>query len=339
MTETPHRILITGGAGFVGYHLAQRLATDKTADVTIVDNFSRGPRDPELAALAKRANVRVETADLTDPDSWKRLRRGYDEVYHLAALIGVEHVVTHPDDVIRVNALSTVYLLDWFVRGGGNKVLFSSTSEAYAWTSDFHALTVPTPEDVPLSLTSLRDPRSSYAGSKIFGELATNQYCAVYNKRFVVVRYHNVYGPRMGHEHVIPELFERMLAGQDPLVVYSADHTRAFCYVSDAVDATIAAMREPRADGQTINIGNDSEEITIGALASRLMERANLAVAIEPRKAANDPIRRRSPDLSRAKELLGYEPRITLDEGLDRTLAWYEPELRRRLASGRSPSS
>jgi UDP-glucose 4-epimerase/UDP-glucuronate decarboxylase len=131
---------------------------------------------------------------------------------------------------------------------------------------------------------------------------------------------------------VIPELFERLLAGQNPLVVYSPNHTRAFCYVSDAVEATIAVMREPRADGQTINVGNDSEEIRITELASRLIARAGFDVGIEPREAVNDPILRRSPDLSRARELVGYQPKITLDEGLERTLSWYEPRLRARVA-------
>jgi UDP-glucuronate decarboxylase len=325
---TARRILLTGGAGFIGFHLARRLADEEGAELTIVDDFSRGRRDAELAALAARANVRMETADLTAAESWRRLGGDYDEVYHLAAVIGVEHVLARPHDVVRVNALSTIHLLDWFVGGGGSKVLFSSTSEVYGWTQQFHELPVPTPEDVPLSLTKIADPRSSYAGSKIFGELAIAQYCGAHEKRFVVVRYHNVYGPRMGNEHVIPELLERALAGQDPLVVYSAGHTRAFCFVSDAVEATVTAMRASAADGQTINIGNDAEEVTIGDLASRVIERASLTVAIDPRPAANDPILRRCPDVSRARALLGYEPRVMLDEGLDRTLAWYAPRLR-----------
>jgi UDP-glucuronate decarboxylase len=324
------RILVTGGAGFLGYHLARRLAEEGAGELTIVDDFSRGQRDEELAALEARPNVRLESADLADSASWQRLEGPYDDVYHFAAVIGVKRVLARPHDVIRVNALSTIHLLDWLVAGGGEKVLFCSTSEAYAWTQLTQELPVPTGEDVPLTLTTLADPRSSYAGSKIFGELAVNQYCRAHDKRFVVVRYHNVYGPRMGHEHVVPELLERLLAGEDPLVVYSAEHTRAFCYVSDAVDATIAAMRDPRADGQTINIGNDREEVTISELASRIRERTGLTPAIEPRSAANDPIKRRCPDLSRARTLLGYEPKVMLEEGLDRTVAWYEPRLRSR---------
>jgi UDP-glucuronate decarboxylase len=321
------RILITGGAGFVGYHLAQALSQDEADEVTLLDNLSRGAEDDDLRALTERPNVSLAVGDLRDVGVWEQLGKGYDEVYHLAAVIGVRKVVEHPAEVIRTNALSTLHLLDWLVDGGGRKVLFSSTSEAYAWTQHFHELPVPTPEDVPVSLTDLADPRSSYAGSKIFGELAVTQYCRAHERAFTIVRYHNVYGPRMGMEHVIPELYERARSGQDPLTVYSVDHRRAFCYVSDAVSATVAAMREPAADGWTINIGNDREELTIGELAERLLRCAGIETTISPQKAASDPVQRRSPELTRARTLLGYEPRVMLDEGLERTLAWYADRL------------
>jgi UDP-glucose 4-epimerase/UDP-glucuronate decarboxylase len=329
---SPRRILLTGGAGFIGFHLAGQLAEDESAEITIADDFSRGRRDPELAALAAKPNVHLQTADLTRPESWLALEGGYDEVYHLAALIGVKHVLARPQDVIRINALATIYMLDWLVRGGGDRILFASTSEAYAWTQQFHNVRVPTPEQVPLALTDVADPRSSYAGSKIFGELAVQQYCRTHGKRFSIVRYHNVYGPRMGYEHVIPELLERALGGEDPLTVFSADHTRAFCFVSDAVDATIAAIREDAAGGETINVGNDREEIAIGELATRLLACAEIRATLEPRVAVNDPIKRRCPDLTRARALLGYEPRVALDEGLARTVEWYAPRIRSRLA-------
>jgi UDP-glucuronate decarboxylase len=321
------RILVTGGAGFIGWHLARRLAAEKTDTIVLLDDFSRGRRDEELETVLRLPNVEMVAGDLCASTTWDGLDGAYDEVYHLAAIIGVKKVLERPDEVVRVNALSTLSLLEWFVAGGGEKLLFSSTSEAYAWTQRFYEIPIPTPEDVPLSLTDLADPRSSYAGSKIFGELAVTQWCRAHGKPFVIVRYHNVYGPRMGNEHVIPELFQRALAGQNPLTVYSADHRRAFCYVSDAVEATVAAMRTPAAEGATINIGNDREEITIGELAERLLEHANLSVALSPHEAPNDPVARRSPDLSRARQLLAYEPRVSLAEGLPKTLAWYAERL------------
>ncbi len=129
------RILITGGAGFVGYHLAQALSQDDADEVTLLDNLSRGAEDEDLRTFTERPNVSLAVGDLRDIGVWEQLEKGYDEVYHLAAVIGVKKVVEHPAEVIRTNALSTLHLLDWLVDGGGRKVLFSSTSEAYASTS------------------------------------------------------------------------------------------------------------------------------------------------------------------------------------------------------------
>jgi UDP-glucose 4-epimerase/UDP-glucuronate decarboxylase len=320
---TQRRILVTGGAGFIGYHLATELAREAGNHVVLVDNFVRGRLDADLEKLVAMPNVQLLSADLTDPASFGKFGSGYDEVYHLAAILGVGNVLERPHEVLRVNAITTLLLLDWFVQGGGKKVLFSSTSEVYAWTQQFYPLPVPTPEDVPLALTDLRNRRSSYAGSKIFGELAVAQYCGVHERPFVTVRYHNVYGPRMGYDHVIPQLYRRICQGEQPLVVYSADHRRAFCYVSDAVCATIQAMRSDRATGAVVNIGNDLEELTIRELAERLLRKANREVAIAPRPQVNDPVVRRAPDISRARDLFDYQPRVSLDEGLDRTIAWY----------------
>lgn len=320
------RILITGAAGFVGCHLARELSEVADNQLVLVDNFARGRLDEDFEAVTSRSNVQLLSADLTDPRTFEQIGTGFDCVYHLAAIIGVKNVMKRPWDVVQVNGLSTLHLLEWFRSGGAQKLLFSSTSEVYAWTQQFHDLPVPTPEDVPVALTDLGIARSSYAGSKIFGELAVTHACASAGKAFVIVRYHNVYGPRMGFEHVIPELCKRVLSGQNPLVVYSTDHIRAFCYITDAVSATIAAMESDVADGQTINIGTD-EEVTIGDLAVRVLRATNVTAEIAAQSAGYDPIKRRCPDISRARRLLGYRPQVSLSEGLERTLAWYEPRL------------
>jgi UDP-glucose 4-epimerase/UDP-glucuronate decarboxylase len=333
VTPTTRSCLITGGAGFVGSHLTRTLLTDSDTSVTLVDNFVRGRQDEELDQLRASPRVTVLTGDICNPDFYRQLDgQAFDEVYHLAAIIGVKNVLERPHQVIRVNGMGTLALLDWFVESNSGKLLFSSTSEAYAWTTSFHELPIPTPEDVPLSLTDLSNPRASYAGSKIFGELAVHHYCEQAQKRFAIVRYHNVYGPRMGFEHVIPELFQRAVAGEDPLVVYSPHHQRAFCYVEDAVRATITAMRDSRGDNGTFNIGNDEEEVEIGDLAARILRRVRPGGTIVPKEAANDPISRRCPDISRAREQLSFQPEISLDEGLDRTLEWYGRRLKREAA-------
>ena len=222
MKSYVRRILITGGGGFIGFHLATALTADSANEITLVDNFARGKMDRELAALCARPGVRMLSLDLCDAASYAQVGDRYDEVYHLAAMLGVENVLQRPVDVLRVNALMTAQFLEWFIAGGGEKLLFSSTSEAYAWTLQFHELPIPTPEDVPLALTDLKNPRSTYAGSKIFGEMAVIHYCRSVGKPFAIARYHNVYGPRMGNDHVIPQLYRRAADGQNPLVVYSA---------------------------------------------------------------------------------------------------------------------
>lgn len=321
------RILITGGAGFIGFHLASHLSQDAANSVVLIDNFARGKQDQDLASLASHSNVHLISGDLTQPEIFNQLEGQFDEVYHLAAILGVENVIQRPQDVIRVNILATLNLLDWFTRGGGVKLLFSSTSEVYAWTQEFFPLPIPTPEDVPLALTRLDNPRSTYAGSKILGELAVTQYCNIYQKSFVIVRYHNVYGPRMGWEHVIPQLFQRASSGENPLTVYSARHSRAFCYISDAVRATVLAMRQEVASGQTINIGNDREEIDILTLARHILDIAKINAEIEPKQNLNDPIARRCPNVTRARNILGYEPQVSLENGLALTLDWYSKHL------------
>lgn len=322
------KILITGACGFVGLHLARYLHARGGVELTLVDNFSRGVRDAEVAELSNASGVRVVEADLTQPQAFDVLEKGYDEVYHLAAVIGVRNVMERPWDVVRVNALSTLNVLDWMLAGGGKKMLFSSTSEAYAWTRLFHDLPVPTPENVPLALTDISNPRSSYAGSKIFGELAVTHACRKAGLPFVIVRYHNVYGPRMGFQHVIPELFQRVTGGENPLRVFSADHTRAFCYVDDAVRATVLCMENSITDGATLNIGNDREEISIRQLAQEMLRVAGMNVPLHEVEAAHDPIKRRCPDLTELRRLTGYEPEVSLAEGLKRTLDWYRPHLK-----------
>jgi UDP-glucose 4-epimerase/UDP-glucuronate decarboxylase len=316
-------ILITGGAGFIGYHLACYLSDDPMNQIVVVDNFRRGTFDESFQNLIKKANVKYITADLSDQESFKNLGGGYDEVYHLAAIIGVKNVIQRPHEVVRVNALSILYLSDWLVKGGGSKLLFSSTSEVYAWTQQFYSIPIPTSESVPLALTDLSNPRSTYAGSKIFGELAIHHILKQAGVPFTIVRYHNVYGPRMGYEHVIPEIYKRIRQGENPLIVYSSDHSRAFCYIKDALDGTVLAMRNSAAHNLTFHIGNENAEILIGDLARKVITWSKVDVPIESQVAEYDPIERRCPDTSLAREVLDYHPKVSLDDGLDTTLRWY----------------
>ena len=322
--DVKRKILITGAGGFIGCHLATNLAKDEMNELVLVDDFSRGKLDDDFKTLIDLPNVTQLSNDLTDKKVFDGFGSGYDEVYHLAAVIGVRNVLSKPQEVLRVNSLATLNLLEWFCNGGGDKLVFASTSEVYALSQKIYGLPIPTPENVPLTLYDLASPRTTYAASKIFGEICVKQFCEINKLRYGILRYHNIYGPRMGNSHVIPEIFTRAKSKVDPLVVYSSNHTRAFCYVEDAVGATIQFMRNKKTDGYTMNVGNDMEEIAIIDLATLILNKAGISANIEKQIDKNDFIERRCPDISLSRELIGYEPRVMLDEGLEKTLNWYK---------------
>ncbi|MBW4705345.1 MULTISPECIES: NAD(P)-dependent oxidoreductase [unclassified Micromonospora] len=314
------RALLLGGAGFIGLHLARRLVADGH-QVTIVDDFSRGRDDADLDRLRADPAVQVISGDLTSPDTWAALPTGWDQIYLLAAVVGVRNVEQDPARVIRVNTLSALHLLDWVTPG--ERVFFASTSEVYAGGVTAGVVPVPTAETVPAMISDVAAPRFAYAASKLLGEAAFLHTARAKGFETVVGRFHNVYGPRMGADHVIPEMSLRALRGADPFPVPGADQYRAFCHVDDAVEAMLRLMGAPAAAGQIVHIGNDREETNIGDLAKLVLRVAGVSPAIAPESAPPGSVARRCPDLSRLRELTGYEPGVSLEEGVRSTFAWY----------------
>lgn len=325
----PKKILITGGAGFIGLHLARRLAAEH--DVTLLDDFSRGRVDPDLEEL--RRSVTVITHDLTLPMP-QDLPRDFDEVYHFAAVVGVQYSNEEPERVLRTNLLTTIHLLDWFSGLDGATLCFASSSEAYAGSVEAGQAPIPTPEGVPLVVADPTVPRSSYGFSKIAGEVLCRNYAAAHGFPLRMVRFHNVYGPRMGYEHVIPQFIERLLAEKDPFEVFGADQRRAFCYVTDAVEAVVALTALPDRETLLVNVGNDEEEILIEDLAKKVFAVVgrNPALAAHPAPPLS-PVRR-LPDLTLLRELTGHRPKVGLEEGLSLTYAWYLGAAAERIQAG-----
>lgn len=314
------RALLLGGAGFIGLHLARRLVADGH-QVTIVDDFSRGRDDADLDRLRDDPAVRIVSADLTDPGAWTALPSDWDQIYLLAAVVGVRNVEQDPARVVRVNTLAALHMLDWVAPG--ERVFFASTSEVYAGGVTAGVVPVPTPETVPTMISDITAPRFAYAASKLLGEAAFLHTARARGFETVVGRFHNVYGPRMGADHVIPEMSLRAMRGVDPFPVPGADQYRAFCHVDDAVEAMLRLMAAPAATGQIVHIGNDREETNIGDLAKLVLRVAGVSPAIEPAAAPAGSVARRCPDLSRLRELTGYEPLVSLEEGVRSTFAWY----------------
>ena len=316
-----NRVLVLGGAGFIGYHLACHLADEGARAITLVDNLSRGRIDADLSALLARPGVELVRADLTDPKAWADLGGPWDQVYMLAAIVGVRNVETDPVRVIDVNTRGVLNLIEWLAPSAGI-VFFASTSEAYAGAVS-GTLPIPTPEDVPLSVASIENPRFAYAASKILGEAAVIHGARARRVPFVVGRFHNVYGPRMGFDHVVPELSLRALARENPFKVYGLEQRRAFCYVTDAVEAMTRLMAAPKAAGRIVNIGNDAEEASIERLVDLVLRIAEFAPTIAGRPAPAGSPSRRCPDITRLRTLTGFAPKIDLDNGVRQTFAWY----------------
>ena len=317
------KILITGGAGFIGYHLCKQLAREGH-EIVICDNFFRGKLDNDLKTLLEsHDNCKLLECDFTNKDEVKKLDSGYDYIYHLAAIMSVKYANEIPEKVLTANILSTINILDWFVESGNGRILFSSTSEVYAGSAKYYNLPIPTPENVPLSIEDVFNPRYSYAGSKILGELLFINYARAYDIDMRIVRYHNIYGPRMGFEHVIPQLSMRTLRRENPFNIFGIEQTRAFCYVDDAVDATMRVMASEKTRAEIINIGNDREEILISDLAQKLFQISNFHPTIEPLPAPKGSTERRCPNIDKLRQLTDFDPTISLNEGLLKTFEWY----------------
>ena len=227
------KILITGGAGFLGYHLAKHF-NNSGIHVCVADNFSRGVRDRHFLDLIEDGDLSFSDLDLLDEKAIINLGDDFDVIFHLAAIIGVRHVTEKPYEVLSNNCrmLENVITL---ARTQKNltRLLFASTSEVYAGTLPHFDLRLPTPEDTPLARTDFVGSRTSYMLSKIMGECLLH-YSGV---PFTIFRPHNVFGPRMGLSHVIPEQLRNAYFAQpgEALPVFSPRHRRTFCFVDDAV--------------------------------------------------------------------------------------------------------
>jgi len=315
------RVLITGGAGFIGLALA-RAALDRGAQVTLLDNFSRGRQD--VAFFELRNRVRVVDHDLTRPFPNQLLEDAYSAVYHLAAVVGVQQSNTAPQQVLRTNLLSTIHLLDWCERARPAALFFSSTSEVADGAVRTGLAELPTSEDLPLIIDEPLRPRSSYAMSKIAGELLCVHGARSCGIRVRIGRYHNIYGPRMGYDHVIPQLIIRALEQCDPFVLYGPHQCRSFCYIDDAVRATLELMDLTEEELLLVNIGNGQEMTRIADLAQSILKLANFSPQIASMSAPPGSPDRRCPDVTRLMTLTGYQPHVPLSVGLQKTFAWYQ---------------
>jgi len=313
-------VLVTGGAGFIGSHLCDRLLKEGML-VICVDNFITGNRE-NIAHLLENKNFRLIEADASQPT--ERYLKGYpsiDEIYHLASPASPRGYQDAPIETYLVNSLGTHYLLIC-AQKHHSMFLFASTSEVYGDPKQH-----PQKEDYWGNVNP-RGVRACYDESKRFGEMACMVFYRQYGLDVRMVRIFNTYGPRMDPRdgRVIPNFVTQALKNA-PITVYgNGSQTRSFCYVSDMVEGILRAMRTPKTKGQVFNIGNP-DEYTMLKLAKNIKKAVGSSSRIIFADLPEDDPSRRKPDISRAKRILGWSPKISLEEGLRPTIAYFKNQL------------
>jgi UDP-glucose 4-epimerase len=307
------KILITGGAGFIGSYLANRLV-DENYDIDIVDNQLRG----DYSRLDSK--VKIYNIDLTVANELNKLPKNYDWIFHLAAVNGTDNFYTMQSKVFEVGVKSCLNIYDYF-KHTDTSIIVASSAEVYQTPA-----VVPTDENVALTVPDVKNPRYSYGGSKIFSELLVMNYGLDFFKKSIIFRPHNIYGPNMGYKHVVPQLIKKISdskINQNSFIelIGSGDETRAFCYIDDIIDGLIILM-EKGEDKQIYHIGND-DELSIFDLATKITNLIDNKIKVRKGEQTHfGGTMKRCPNISKMRKI-GYEPKISIDIGLEKSVEWY----------------
>jgi UDP-glucose 4-epimerase len=317
------RALITGGAGFVGSHLAEALLRDGD-EVSVLDNLSTGSIN-NVAHLKGNEGFRYHIDSITNEPLLAELIDDSDVVFHLAAAVGVKLIVEEPVRTIETNVHGTEVVLK-HANKKKKLVVVASTSEVYGKSDD-----VPFREDADLVLGPTPKHRWAYACSKAIDEFLALAYWKERKLPVIIVRLFNTVGPRQTGQYgmVVPTFVRQALAGQPITVFGDGSQSRSFTYVGDVVDALIGLVNAPAAVGQVFNIGNGNE-ITILELAKKIkaMTRSGSEIVKVPYdeayEAGFEDMPRRVPDISKIRRTIGYEPKVHLDEILCRVIEYFQ---------------
>ncbi len=317
------RVLVTGGAGFVGAGLCRQLV-DAGHEVVVLDDGSRG-RPDRLDGLQP---VQVVHGDVRDLDDVRRAVAGCEVVWHLAYVNGTRFFYERPDDVLEVGIKGALSTIEASLEQGVRRYVLASTSEVYQEPER-----IPTDESEALRVPDVRNPRYSYGGGKIASELLALHLGGHRGLETVIFRPHNFYGPDMGGEHVIPEVVARIVELSEGLTKRSIDlpiqgdgsETRSFCHIDDGARGALVAG-ERGTPGEIYHVGVE-RETSIRDLVEMTGEALGIRVHIVPGPRRQGGAVRRCPDTSKLRAL-GFAPTVELEEGLARTARWYADRYR-----------
>ena len=315
------KILITGGAGFIGYHLTTHLLK-KNYLVKAIDKFPIYHQKNNLKNLKKYKNFSYSQIDLKF-----RIRKKFynlSHVFHLAASLGVKNINKNPYDSFKNNINSLLNLIDNLKNYSPNSTLiYFSSSEVYSPLILRKKIKLPAREDVDLLINKGTIKRDSYYLSKLIGE----KIVPLSWLKYTILRHHNIYGPRMGFRHVISELIRKMWMSNNikykKYEIFSPYHTRSFCYIDDAIDQIVKISFNKKSHNEIFNIGNSKGEIKIFKLAKLIKKtlKSNVILTGGPITPGSPP--RRVPDIKKTLKLTKLKKLVKLEEGIKRTIKWF----------------
>lgn len=319
MTWAAKRVVVTGAGGFIGSHLVEALVGEG-AEVTAVVRYNSRGDDGNLRFVeeAVRKSLRIERSDLTDLEACRQALKGAEVVFNLAAFVGIPYSYANPHDTVMNNVQATVNVLAVARETGVERLVQTSTSEVYG-----------SARQVPIAETHPLQPQSPYSASKIATDHVALSYHYAFQLPVSVVRPFNTYGPRQSARAVIPTVIAQALTGNEIKLGTTAT-TRDFTFVADTVRGFLLAGASPASVGEVVNIGT-GREISIAdavrLIAEQLGSSARVVQDAGRLRPETSEVSRLCADISKARRLLGYEPKVTLEEGIRRTAAWIREHL------------